>query len=51
MFSAAIQSKLPEAQPRLVGSESGYNIVAYAGTYYAVPQSLGPMDFGRLDVR
>lgn len=50
MFSAAIQSKPPEAQPRLVGSESGYNIVAYAGIYYAVPQSLGPMDFGQLEV-
>jgi hypothetical protein len=50
MFSAAIQCKPPESPPRLVGSESGYNIVAYAGIYYAVPQSLGPMDFGQLDV-
>lgn len=50
MFSAAVQSKPPEAQPRLVGSKSGFNIVAYAGTYYAVPQSLGPMDFGQLDI-
>ena len=50
MFSAAIRSKPPKAQPRLVGSESGYNIVTYSGTYYAVPQSLGPMDFEQLDI-
>jgi hypothetical protein len=50
MFSAATQCKPSAVQPRLVGSESGYNIVAYAGIYYAVPQSLGPMDFGQLDV-
>lgn len=50
MFSEAIQCKPLEAPPRLAGSESGYNIVAYAGIYYAVPQSLGPMDFGQLDI-
>ena len=50
MFSVAMQCKHPEASPRLVGSEAGYNIVAYAGIYYAVPQSLGSMDFGQLDV-
>jgi hypothetical protein len=50
MFSAANQCKPPQAPPRLVGNESGYNIVAYAGNYYSVPQSLGPMDFGQLDV-
>jgi hypothetical protein len=50
MFSVAMQCKHPEAPPRLVGSEAGYNIVAYAGIYYAVPQSLGSMDFGQLDV-
>jgi len=50
MFSAAVKSKPSEVQPRLVGSESGFNIVAYAGTFYAVPQSLGPMDFAQLDI-
>lgn len=50
MFSDAFQRKSPEILPRLVGSRSDYNIVAYAGAYYAVPQSLGPMDFAQLDV-
>ena len=43
----------PEAlpiPPRLVGSAAGYNIVYHGGHHYSVPQSLGPMDLGKLDV-
>ena len=35
---------------RLVGSIDGYNIVLVAGRHYSVPQSLGPMDLGSLDL-
>lgn len=37
--------------PFLVGSVFGYNIVWFAGTHLAVPQSLGPMDMSQLDRR
>ncbi len=50
MFSALTQSTSTNAPPRLVGSHSGYNIVSFCGTHYAVPQSLGPMDFSQLDL-
>ena len=48
--AAAARPELAGAQPRLVGSRSGYNIVCFAGVYYAVPQSLGPMDLGGMDL-
>lgn len=34
----------PAGPPMLVTEHRGYNIVFYAGVFYAVPQSLGPMD-------
>ena len=49
MFSALTRFDLQEAPPLLIGSESGYNIVSFGGFYYAVPQSLGPMDLSQLD--
>lgn len=39
-----------ESPPRLVGDISGYNIVLFAGGYYAVPQSLGSMDLSQLEI-
>lgn len=50
MFSKLTQSVAPSPPPHLVGSQSGYNIVSFRGTHYAVPQSLGPMDFSQLDI-
>lgn len=50
MFSALTPFCLPEAPPRLVGSESGYNIVLFTSVHYAVPQSLGPMDLSQLNM-
>lgn len=50
MFSEVIQLSPSDTPPHLVGNESGYNIVSFKGSYYGVPQSLGPMDFSRLDL-
>ncbi len=49
MFSALTHSDATSALPRLVGSVAGYNIVRLGAHHYSVPQSLGPMDLGRLD--
>ncbi len=35
------------APPHLAGSYQGYNIVDYMEQFYAVPQSLGPLDLSR----
>ncbi len=50
MFSAVTQHDAPATAPRLVGSAAGYNIVWLKGYHYSVPQSLGPMDLGQLDL-
>ncbi|MBC8505321.1 MAG: sulfotransferase domain-containing protein [Chloroflexi bacterium] len=50
MFSALTEFSLPEVPPRLVGSVSDYNIVAFGGLHYAVPQMLGSMDLSQLDM-
>jgi hypothetical protein len=49
------QQLLPEAglkdtPPHLVGALLGYNIVAFSGLHYAVPQSLGPLDLPQMDI-
>lgn len=51
-----VMSRLPteaaaESQPRLLRSHRGYNLVAYRGQIYGVPQALGPVDWagGRVD--
>ncbi|MBK9308902.1 MAG: hypothetical protein IPM58_17840 [Nitrospira sp.] len=49
LFSAVTESNATSAPPRLVGSTAGYNIVYLGGHHYSVPQSLGPMDLGKLD--
>ncbi len=50
MFSALEQPSVSIAPPRLVGTAAGYNIVWLKGYHYSVPQSLGPMDLGQLDL-
>ena len=49
MFSALTRSDATSPPPRLVGSAAGYNIVRLGAHHYSVPQSLGPLDLGRLD--
>lgn len=41
------QTESGMAAPHLVGSASDYNIVVFKGVYYAVPQSLGPIDLSQ----
>lgn len=36
--------------PQLIASLNGYNIVAFKGKYFGVPQSLGPMDLSQVDI-
>lgn len=50
MFSSLTQYGATSTPPRLVGSAAGYNIVWLKGHHYSVPQSLGPMDLGQLDL-
>jgi hypothetical protein len=50
MFAAVAKLDAPVTLPRLVGSAAGYNIVYFVGHHYCVPQSLGPMDLGQLDM-
>jgi hypothetical protein len=38
------------AQPRLVGSLEGYNIVEYEGWFYGLPQNLGDIHLEKVDV-
>ncbi len=49
-FDALIKLDDPVMPPRLVGSAAGYNIVYFGERHYSVPQSLGPMDLGKLDI-
>jgi len=39
-----------KAQPHLLGSLNGYNIVEYEGWFYGIPQTLGNIDLSRTDV-
>ena len=52
---AELKKKCDEAKdyavPTLVWSRAGYNIVRYLGKYWAVPQSLGPVDFTQEEER
>ncbi|MBS0154076.1 MAG: ABC transporter ATP-binding protein [Nitrospira sp.] len=37
-------------QPKLLKATGNYNVVSYLGTYYAVPQALGEIDFHAVDL-
>lgn len=50
MFAALEKPDIRKTPPQLVGSSAGYNIVYFGGQHFCVPQSLGPMDLGQLDV-
>jgi hypothetical protein len=50
MFPSLERAVPVDSPPRLVGSLAGYNIVCFKGYHYSVPQSLGPMDLGQLDL-
>lgn len=49
LFDRAEGSSLHAREPRLMGSLHGYNIVLVGREYLSVPQSLGPMDLGKVD--
>jgi radical SAM superfamily enzyme YgiQ (UPF0313 family) len=38
------------AEPRLVGSLEGYNVVEYEGWFYGLPQALGDLHLDKVDV-
>jgi hypothetical protein len=43
--------RLPDDRPpQLLYSIGSYNLVAYSGSFFAVPQSLGPIDLQQEDV-
>ena len=50
MFAALDEPHDVVMPPRLAGSVAGYNIVCLGAHHYSVPQSLGPMDLGQLDL-
>jgi hypothetical protein len=43
-------AEVANLQPKLVGALHGYNIIDYEGWFYAIPQSLGPLDLTETDV-
>lgn len=45
-----IRAKVAPKPPRLVSAEAGYNIVAYAGQYFGIPHSTGPLEVDKADL-